>query len=129
MNKQEEAAARKDMIESIDFLASHRRGRTVLKRLVELMCYPDGARQLDTDGRACLLNIIGHVYGRFAGSSIEEIKIVLAPFGSDIEPTFRELTDQLCDNQTAWEDEEESVKEEHRQLIKSNKALLLRLGK
>lgn len=132
MNKQEKALekeARADMIEQIEFLASHHRGRVVLKRLVDLMCNPDGARELDTVGRKCLLNIIGHVYGRFAGSSIEEIKTATKPYASALEPTFKELTDMLCDNQAAWEDEEESVKDEHADLIADNSVMLTRLGK
>lgn len=41
-----------------------------------------------------------------------------------MKPTYEELLTQLGNNQSAWEDEEDSVKEEHAELIAANEAML-----
>jgi hypothetical protein len=42
-------------------------------------------------------------------------------------PTYAELSDQLCANQAAWDDEEDSVRDEHEDLIKANEQMIVRL--
>lgn len=44
-----------------------------------------------------------------------------------IKPTYEELVDQLANNQSAWEDEEDSVRDEHEELIRVNEQMLERI--
>jgi hypothetical protein len=42
-------------------------------------------------------------------------------------PTYNELADQLYANQSAWDDEEDSVRDEHEDLINANDRMIERL--
>lgn len=44
-----------------------------------------------------------------------------------IKPTYEELVNQLVDNQSAWDDEEDSVRDEHEELIRANEQILERI--